>query len=278
MNLLSHFTIRAKLTSMVALSTIALCAIIGLSASLSQKRMLQDRIAQLHGAVDMVTGVAQSLQDEVVAGKLSRADAEVQFRTRAGRMMFNNGQGYAAAYRTSDTGVMMNAANPKLEGKVTGATDSTGVVISRAIIDAAMRESGGGTASYLYPRPGQTNPVEKLVYARHFAPWDIVIGVGLYVDDLDDDFRALLIRLAGIGAVVIGLIGLLSWLIARDVVGALDRQKNRMQRIASGSLDQPVEETERGDEIGRMAETLEMLRQTAMTARTLEAEQVKSKQ
>ena len=51
-----------------------------------------------------------------------------------------------------------------------------------------------------------------------------------------------------------------------------------MQRIASGSLDQAVEETERGDEIGRMAETLEVLRQTAMTARTLEAEQVATKQ
>jgi len=278
MNLLSHFTIRAKLISMVALSTAALCAIIALSASLSQKRMLQDRIAQLHGAVDMVTGLAQSLQDEVVAGKLSRADAEVQFRTRAGRMMFNNGQGYATAYRTSDSGVMMNAGFPKLEGKVTGATDSNGVVISRAIIDTAMHESGGGTVSYLYPRPGQTIPVEKLVYARHFAPWDIVIAAGLYVDDLGDDFRALLIRLASIGAVVIALMGLLSWLIARDVLGALERQKNRMQSIAGGSLDQPVEETERGDEIGRMAETLEMLRQTAMTARTLEAEQVKSKQ
>jgi methyl-accepting chemotaxis protein len=51
-----------------------------------------------------------------------------------------------------------------------------------------------------------------------------------------------------------------------------------MQRIATGSLDQPVEETERGDEIGRMAETLEILRQTALTARTLEAEQIATKQ
>jgi len=31
--------------------------------------------------------------------------------------------------------------------------------------------------------------------------------------------------------------GLLSWLIASDVLGALERQKNRMQRIADGSLD-----------------------------------------
>ena len=86
------------------------------------------------------------------------------------------------------------------------------------------------------------------------------------------------IRLGAIGAGVLALMALLSWLIARDILGALDRQKNRMQSIASGSLDQAVEETERGDEIGRMAETLEMLRQTARTARALEAEQVARKQ
>jgi methyl-accepting chemotaxis protein len=260
------------------LSAIALCGIIALSASLSQKRMLQDRIEQLHSAVDMVMGLAQSLQEEVEAGKLSLADAQVQFRTRAGRMMFNKGQGYPVAYRTTDTGVMMNAANPKLEGKVTGATDSNGVLISRAIIDAALRDAGGGTASYLYPRPGQTIPVEKLVFTRHFAPWNIVIAVGLYVDDLNSDFTALLIRLATIGGGVIALMGLLSWLISRDVLGALKRLQNRMQSISGGSLDQAIEETGRGDEIGRMAETLEVLRQTAMTARMLEAEQIQTKQ
>jgi methyl-accepting chemotaxis protein len=278
MNPLGRFTIRTKLSSMVALSIVALCAVIALSATLSRKRMLQDRIDQLHGAVDMVSGVAQSLQDEVAAGKLSRAEAEVQFRARAKRMIFNDGQGYAAAYRTSDTGVMMNAANPQLEGKVTGARDSTGLLISRAIIDAAMREPAGGTVSYLYPRPGQTDPVEKLVYARHFAPWNVVVAVGLYVDDLDSDFKALLIRLTAIGAGLMALMALLSWLIARDILGALKRLKNRMESVAGGALDQAVEETDRGDEIGRMAETLEMLRRTSMTARTLEIEQVAAKQ
>jgi hypothetical protein len=47
MNLLSRFKIRAKLASMVALSALAVCSIVALSASLSQKRMLDDRVAQL---------------------------------------------------------------------------------------------------------------------------------------------------------------------------------------------------------------------------------------
>src|SRR6202035_5199859 len=116
-----------------------------------------------------------------------------------------------------------------------------------------------------------------MFFARGFAPWNATMSYGLYVDDLDADIDALLIRLGSIGAGGMALMGLLSWLIARDILGALRRQQGRMRIVADGSLDEAVGETERGDEIGRMAETLEMLRRTAMTARTLEAEQAELK-
>jgi methyl-accepting chemotaxis protein len=277
MNLLSRLKIRTKLASMVALAALTVCAIIALSASLSERRMLEDRVAQMRTAVDLLVGMAQTLQDEVTAGKMTLAEAQAQFRLRGRKMTFNNGQGYGVVYNT-DTSLLLNAANPQLEGKITGATDSNGVVIADAQIGAAQQSPEGGTASYLYPRPGQTVPVRKMIFARHFAPWNVVMSYGLYVDDVDADVNALLLRLGAIGAGLMVLMGLLSWLIARDILGALDRQKVRMQRIAAGALDQAVEETERGDEIGRMAETLEVLRQTAMTARTLEAEQIATKQ
>jgi methyl-accepting chemotaxis protein len=277
MGLLSRWKIRTKLASMVVLSALTVCAIIALSASLSERRMLEDRIAQLHASADMIIGLAQTLQDEVTAGKMTLAEAQTQFRQRGRKMTFNKGQGYPVVYN-ADTSIMLNGANPQLEGKITGATDSNGVVIAKAQMEAAQRSPEGGTATYLYPRPGETVPVPKMVFVRGFAPWNVVMSYGLYIDDLDGDVNALLWRLGAIGAGIMLLMLLLSWLISRDVLGALDRQRTRMQRIATGSLDQPVEETERGDEIGRMAETLEILRQTALTARTLEAEQIAAKQ
>jgi methyl-accepting chemotaxis protein len=277
MSLLSRLKIRTKLASMVALSALTVCGIIAVSASLSENRMLEDRIGQLHAAVDMMVGMAQTLQDEVAAGKMTLPEAQVQFRQRARKMTFSKGQAYAVAYN-ADTSVLLNAAVPQIEGKITGTTDSNGILISKAQMDAALKGPEGGTGYYLYPRPGGTVPVKKMVYARTFAPWNIVISYGMYVDDLEADINALLVRLGTMGAVAILVMALLSWLIARDILGALDRQRKRMQRIATGTLDQVVEETERGDEIGRMAETLEMLRQTALTARKLEAEQMATKE
>ena len=92
--ILSRFKIRTKLVSMVVLSMLSVCAIIAWSASLSEKRMLDDRVAQLRTAVDMTIGMAQSLQDEVSAGRMTLADAESEFRKRGRRMMFDKGQGY----------------------------------------------------------------------------------------------------------------------------------------------------------------------------------------
>jgi methyl-accepting chemotaxis protein len=276
MNLLSRLKIRTKLASMVALATLTVCAIIALSAYLSESRMLADRVVQMRTAVDLLTGMAQTLQDEVTAGKMTIAEAQAEFRQRGRKMLFNKGQGYPVVYN-SDTSIMMNGANPQLEGKITGATDSNGVVIARAQVEASRQTPEGGTTSYLYPRPGQTVPVRKTVFVRYFAPWNVIMSYGLYVDDIDVDVNALLLRLGAIGAGLMALMGLLSWLIARDILGALNRQRARMQRIASGSLDEAVEETDRGDEIGRMAETLEILRQTSMTARSLEAEQIANK-
>jgi methyl-accepting chemotaxis protein len=276
MSLLSRFTIRIKLTSMVLVSAASICAVIAVAASLSQKRMQQDRMEQLHTGVDLMVGMAESMQEQISAGKLTLADAQTQYRQLAKNMFFGNKQGYIVAYK-SDGVLLVNAGNPKLEDKFTGAKDANGVLISKAIIDAGKQSANGGTAYYLYPRPGQTEALPKMVYARHYAPWDITFSTGLYIDDLDADVNALLVRLGLLGAAVLGVMALLSWLIASDVLGALRRLQARMQEIATGSLDQTVAETDRGDEIGRMAERLEMLRQTSLTARTLEAEQAQLK-
>ncbi|MEZ2147211.1 cache domain-containing protein [Bradyrhizobium sp. DN5] len=276
MQLLSHLKIRTKLASMVCLAALTVTAIIGVSALLSKSRMMEDRIQQMRTAVELLYNYAQSLQDEVTAGKLTQAEAKSLFHQRGRRMNFNDGQGYPVVYN-QDTSLVVNGANQQLEGKITGAKDSNGVLIADAIVKAGSETAQGGVTSYLYPRPGQTEPVRKTVFARKFAPWNVTISYGLYVDDIDADVRALTLELAAIGIGLMLLMATLSWLIARDVLGALDRQKNRMQEISEGAIDKVVEETGRGDEIGRMAETLEVLRQTALTARTLEAEQVATK-
>ena len=61
MSLLSRLKIRTKLASMVVLAALTVFATVAVSASLSQRRMIDDRIAQMRTAVDMMIGMAQTL-------------------------------------------------------------------------------------------------------------------------------------------------------------------------------------------------------------------------
>jgi methyl-accepting chemotaxis protein len=277
MQLLSHLRIRTKLASIVMLAALTAFAIVAVSASLSRSRMIEDRLAQMQEAVSLLLGVAQSLQEEVAAGKLTLAEAQDKFGQHARHMMFDNGQGYPLVY-LPDTTILVNPGKPETEGKITGTKVASGALLSDLQFGAARSSPEGGSLVYEFPRPGQTIPVRKMAYARLFIPWNLVVSYGLYMDDIDADVSAMRLRLGAVGLVLLVLMAALSWFIARDIISALDRQKDRMQEIASGKLDRPVEETGRGDEIGRMAETLEVLRQTAMTARNLEAEQDAAKE
>src|ERR1700761_3171934 len=98
MGLLSRLSIRTKLASMVAFAALTVFAIIAVAASLSATRMQADRIEQMRTAVDVLYGFAQSLQDDVTAGKMTLKDAQAEFRKRGGKMKFSGSEGYAIAY------------------------------------------------------------------------------------------------------------------------------------------------------------------------------------
>lgn len=157
MKLLSYLKIHTKLASMVCLAALTVTAIIAVSTVLSKSRMMDDRVQQMKAAVDLLHGLAQTFHDDAAAGKMTVDDAKLQFRQRARNMKFGGGQGYPVVYN-SDTSILVNGANPQLEGKITGATDSNGVLIADAQLNAARQAPQGGVTSYLYPRPGQTEP------------------------------------------------------------------------------------------------------------------------
>ncbi|MBV9979956.1 cache domain-containing protein, partial [Bradyrhizobium sp.] len=195
MTLLSNLKIHTKFASMVILAALAVCTTVAVAASLTRARMVNDRIEQLHTAVDLLYGQAQMLQDEVVAGKMTVDQAKAEFRRIGHHMKFNSGQAYPIAHTIADSSVLLNGADEKMEGKVLGMKDANGVLISEAQISAGRQSPEGGTSSYLYPRPGQTEPLRKLVFGRIFAPWNISMSFGLYVDDIESDVDALLWRL-----------------------------------------------------------------------------------
>ncbi len=80
--------------------------------------------------------------------------------------------------------MFMHAARPDLDGQnLIDLEDPNGVKIFAEFIEA-VKEDGDGTVSYMWPRADSDVPLPKLSYVRLYEPWDMIIGTGIYVDDL----------------------------------------------------------------------------------------------
>jgi PAS domain S-box-containing protein len=108
---------------------------------------------------------------------------------------FDEGRGYFFAIRT-DGLVILNAAKPDLEGKnLLQLQDSHGLPFIKDLI-AAGRRSGEGFSEYFWAKPGRPgNNYKKISFVRYFKPYDLVIGTGLYVDDVQREIENKLLAL-----------------------------------------------------------------------------------
>jgi methyl-accepting chemotaxis protein len=273
MRLLSHLKLHTKLTLLLGLFALALAVSIGAAASLMRDRMTVDRIDKLRAVVQSTLGIAQSLENRVVAHQLTREQALALLRDDIHAIRFDAGIGYIYA-QTVDNMVVLHGSAPAMEGKSVPVTttDANGRPITD-LIRNVLANADDGVVWYSFPKPGQTELQPKLSYVARFAPWGLVFVAGAYVDDLDAAFYASVIRLAVIGCVIMAITLLAAWLVNRDITGSLGGLKHAMERLAKGDLTTEVPGTHRGDEVGDMAGAVLVFKESMAETERLRTEQ-----
>jgi len=219
---------------------------------------------------ETAVGVAAAFQAREAAGELSREEAFEGFATAA-RAMWFDGNEYLFAYRLDGTAVM-HAARPELEGtSLWEFKDPNGLPIVQEFV-RIVRDAGEGRLSFLWPRAGQEQPVEKLGYAIGFEPWGIFIGTGVYVDDVRAEVLAVMLRLGAAAGLVVVVLAGAGLLLGRSVTAPLARLRRAMASLAEGRLDIALPDSARRDEIGDMARAVLVFKQNAEAHRALEQE------
>src|ERR1700722_5172386 len=95
--------------------------------------------------------------------KEGQTTAFIEFRKKDGEWL--NGDTYLYAYDLKGN-VLLNAAFPQREGtNIAGQKDAKGKPFQDEILMIAATE-GAGWASYMFPKPGQTEPSEKWAYVK----------------------------------------------------------------------------------------------------------------
>jgi methyl-accepting chemotaxis protein len=277
MSMLNRLTVSMKLSLVLGVSALSLIVTLGIAASFQHQRMLDDRLAMMRGIVEATHGLAQTLENEVVAGHLTHDEALERFRTAVHGMWYDNHHDYI--FVNSFDGISIaNAADPKLVGtNRLNNKDVNGKPITGTMIEV-LRNKTEGTLDYYFPKPGQQEPLQKLSFVKRFDPWNAIIGTGVYIDDIDAQFRSILLQLGLTALLVIAITAVIVFAIARNITGALARLRDRMAALAAGDLETVISESERHDEIGAMAKTVQIFKDNALAMRQMQAEQDATKQ
>ena len=268
MNILSRLRLRAKLGLLLVLSAVAMIAIAALGAMTLHQRMLDDRAEKLRAIVSSTVAIASALEARTTAQEITRQQALDIFHQNIRAIRYDHGTGYIAVTDLHTGNVLMHGVNPALEGKPNPTDLATGKPISYVLTEA-LRSSDEAIATYMFPKPGQTEPLQKLVAVARFAPWDVAIYSGAYTDDLDASFNASLLRTGAVGGAILLITVLAVWLINRDTTASLGSLKTAMDRLAKADLTVEVPGTDRRDEVGGMAVAVLVFKDSMLEAERL---------
>jgi methyl-accepting chemotaxis protein len=264
---LNNLTIAPKLGIVVGLAMLGLCTAGVLAGHLMQREMLNARIDQTKAIVDMARNMAAGLMKEVEAGKLTKEAALAEFGRRASSMTYDNGSGYLFA--TNYDGITVLSPDPKQIGTNRMEVVTNGRKLSHELMDG-VRSKGEILLTYEYVKPGQETPVRKIGYAVAVPGFDMYLGTGAYIDDIDAKMQPLLwtLGLSILGIAVIA--GGAAWVIGRSISRPLGALGARMQALANGALEGDIPGVGRGDEVGAMAATVQIFKDNALRMRELE--------
>ncbi|MCW2235460.1 methyl-accepting chemotaxis protein [Azospirillum canadense] len=273
--ILTKLSIRAKLWGLVAAASVAAFAIAGAGLYLNYHRMYQDRLDTLKAVVELGVTLATTLEADAASGKITRDEAQARFRAAAAGIRYAGGKEYIFAHTMDGFGFAH--INPKMVGAdVKPLKSANGVHMIEEFI-RLVRATGEGVLEYDWPRTvGGTDLALKVGYVRGFAPWNVFIGSGIFVDDIRTAFLDQLWTLAAVIAVLaLPAIGLIAW-VGADLSRVLRALGAKMRTLADGDLTTRFPEAERGDEIGAMAQAALVFQRNAQDKERLEAGQAEA--
>ena len=234
MSSLRFLPISRRLWLILLSSIVMLLALTGLMLQQSHADLYQAKALKTRHVVESAMGVLKYYQ-ALEAGGTPRGEAQKQAMEVIRGLRYDQDDYF---WINDMTPVMvMHPTNPKLEGQdLSTLKDPDGKFLFNDMV-TLTRKQGSGQVDYRWPKPGAEEPVPKISYVELFQPWGWILGSGIYVDDVQSEFRVQLLRAGGILVVITLLLAALLLLIGRSISRPLDDAVEAMANIASGDAD-----------------------------------------
>jgi methyl-accepting chemotaxis protein len=265
----ANFRISTRLLVMVALAAIGIVAVAGVGLSALKDNLLEDRKAKLQEIVGLARQAIEFDYQAAQKAGLSEAETIARGKALLRSLHFGKDDYFVALDRQ---GVVQAHPNPKVEGKeMMGVKESDGVYFSRDQIEAAA--NGGGFVAYRFPRGGVGEPLPELAYSAEFKPYGWAISGGVYIDDLNAIFWSQVWRISALIGLTLLLVISVSLFLGRGIVNPISAMTTAMRKLAAGDTATEIPARERGDEVGVMAQSVQVFKDKMIEAALLHSQQ-----
>ncbi len=238
-------------------------------------RVMRSDIAnQTQKTVESAYSVIAHYQAEEAAGRLSREKAQAA-AIETIRAMRYSGEEYFWI-NDMQPRMVVHPMKPELAGKdMSEEADPNGIHLFREMVNV-VRAKGEGFVNYSWPKPGKAEPQPKISFVKGFAPWGWVVGSGVYVDDVESAVYGAAVRQGTMALALILAVNALAYFLGLSITRPLTAITRRMRALAQDDRDSDIPGLNRGDEIGQMADALEVFREAAVAKDRAEAAKAKS--
>ena len=255
--LLSRMSV-TRLFTAVAMLGIAL-TLMALALTLSRNYQLEfdAKRSEVEHLSEAGASMVRSYVDLAKSGALTMAEAQSRALRSLGDMRYDGGN-YYFAYDFHGLALAM----PKKELIGTNRfnmKDSNGYAYVQAFVNIA-KSNNSDFLTYTSTRANGTDRVPKLSYVIGIPEWQWVIGSGVYVDDVRSTLINSMLILMALFIPLFAAYLAVVYLMRRTVARLIQSLATSMRGLAKGDLGIVIEGQDRHDDLGEMAQAVEVFK------------------
>jgi len=265
--MLNNLSLKWKGLIIIVLASVGLLIQGYIAVNKTRDVILQEKQVKLKEIINMAYDNVAHMKSLADKGLISEEEAKLRARGVLRDVKYNAMDDYFFVFTPEGINVV-HGGKPSLEGtNMMALKDPNGVEFIKEFVKTAR--AGGGFVKYHWERDGVLVP--KLSYVEEFKPWNWTIGTGVYIDDVDAAYYAKAKSTAITILMILAVVAGFTFYVVRSIIQPVLATSEQMEKISN---EEPVTitGTERKDEMGVMARTLDDLKGSIEKQRQLERE------
>ena len=156
---------------------------------LVEQKVLDGKKEGVKNVVDVAYGIFQEYDRQASNGQISLDEAQKRFMQCIKGIRYSENE--YLWINDMKLVMVMHPIKPELDGTdLTHIKDPSGKYLFQEFV-AVCKSRGAGFVEYMWPKPGEEKPVQKISYVKLYEPWGWLIGSGIYTDDVKSDINRL---------------------------------------------------------------------------------------